>query len=75
MKTFKKLLEHLQRNMFSAGLLLCLFSISINNFAQISTASINGSVRDPSGANVSNAVVVLHNVDTSVENTTVSNSA
>jgi hypothetical protein len=75
MKTFRKLLRDLQRNMFLAGLLWCLFSMSICSFAQLSTASLNGFVRDPSGANIPNATVVLRNVDTSVEKRTVSNSA
>lgn len=73
MKMFRKSLKGLQRNRFPAGLLLCLFSMSICGFAQLSTASINGFVRDPSGANIPNATVVLHNVNTSVENTTISN--
>jgi hypothetical protein len=74
MKTFKKLLENLHRNMFPAGLLLCLFTMSLYSFAQLSTASLNGFVRDPSGANIPKATVVLRNVNTSVVNTTVSNS-
>ena len=44
-------------------------------FAQLSTASINGVVSDPSGAVIPNASLVLQNVATSVENTTASNSA
>lgn len=42
-------------------------------FAQVSNASLNGVVRDPSGAVIPNATIVLHNVQTSVENTTVTN--
>lgn len=42
-------------------------------FAQVSTATISGVVRDPSGAVVPNASIVLHNADTSVDNTTVTN--
>ncbi len=41
--------------------------------AQLSTASINGAVRDPSGAVVPNATVVLRSVDTSVDRTSTSN--
>ncbi|HEX4022653.1 MAG TPA: carboxypeptidase regulatory-like domain-containing protein [Acidobacteriaceae bacterium] len=41
----------------------------------MSTASLNGVVRDPSGAAIPNAKVVLRNIQTSVEHTTVSNSA
>ena len=42
---------------------------------QLSTASINGVVRDPSGAVVPNATVVLRSVDTSVDRTSSSNGA
>jgi hypothetical protein len=42
---------------------------------QLSTASINGAVRDPSGAVVPNATVVLRSVDTSVDRTSSSNGA
>src|ERR1700760_2592536 len=41
--------------------------------AQLSTASINGVVRDPSSAVVPNATIVLHAVDTGVERTTTTN--
>lgn len=43
--------------------------------AQLSTASLNGAVRDSSGAVVPRANVVLINVATSVERTTVTNDA
>lgn len=43
--------------------------------AQLSTASINGVVSDPQGAVIPGATIMLHNVATSVENTTVSNHA
>jgi hypothetical protein len=42
-------------------------------FAQLSTASLSGVVRDSSGAVVPNTKVVLRNVATSVENTTSTN--
>jgi len=42
-------------------------------FAQLSTASLNGVVRDSTGAVVPKASVVLRNSDTAVEHTTVSN--
>jgi Carboxypeptidase regulatory-like domain len=61
-----------QRVRFSASLLL-LLAVSSFSLAQLSTASINGVVRDAGGAVVPNAAIVLHNVDTSVENTTTSN--
>ena len=44
-----------------------------HTLAQLSTASLSGSVKDPQGAVVPNATIVLRNVDTSVANTTVSN--
>jgi hypothetical protein len=43
--------------------------------AQVSTASINGTMRDSSGSTVPSAVVTLHNVDTAMERTTVTNNA
>ena len=43
--------------------------------AQVSTASINGVIRDPSGAVVPGATIVLTNVDTSVARTSTANSA
>jgi outer membrane receptor protein involved in Fe transport len=43
--------------------------------AQVSTASINGVIRDPTGAVVPGASIVLTNVDTSVERTSTANSA
>src|SRR6202167_6782534 len=43
--------------------------------AQVSTASINGVIRDPSGAVIPGASIVLTNVDTSVERTSTTNEA
>lgn len=43
--------------------------------AQLSTASLTGVVRDPSGAVLPGATVILRNVDTTVEKTSVSNDA
>src|SRR5262249_27444283 len=43
--------------------------------AQISSASINGTVRDTSGAVIPEVHLLLTNVDTSVEKTTISNDA
>jgi hypothetical protein len=58
---------------------VCLLSgillLSGTGFAQLSTASLSGAVRDPSGAIVPGAKVVLRNVDTGVEKTTTSNGA
>jgi hypothetical protein len=46
---------------------------AVPTYAQLSTASVNGVVRDPKGAVIPGATVVLHNVDTSVDHTSVSN--
>ncbi len=43
--------------------------------AQVSTASINGVIRDPTGAVVPDATIVLTNVDTSVARTSTANNA
>ena len=43
--------------------------------AQVSSASVNGVVRDPQGAVIPGATIVLHSVETSVEHSSVSNSA
>jgi hypothetical protein len=55
----------------------CLLSgtllLSGTGFAQLSTASLSGAVRDPSGAVVPGAKVVLKNAATAVENTTTTN--
>ncbi len=76
MNNYGGLKGRLQRALFLTGLLTSLFLLlSSCSFAQLSTASLSGVVRDPKGASVTNATVVLRNVATSVENTTVSNSA
>jgi len=41
--------------------------------AQIGTASVNGTVRDTSGAVIPGTTVVLHNIATNVEQTTITN--
>jgi hypothetical protein len=61
------------------GRLVVVFALGLvaasSGYAQLSTASISGVVRDPSSALVPKARVILHNVDTSVESSTVTNSA
>jgi outer membrane receptor protein involved in Fe transport len=54
-------------------LLSCILLLSGTGFAQLSTASLSGAVRDPNGAVVPGAKVVLRNVATGVEKTTTSN--
>lgn len=59
----------------------CLFATVLLAFvlstaqAQVSTASINGTVTDPSGALIPGATVTLKNVATNVERSTTTNSA
>lgn len=56
--------------------LLCgVLLLSGTGFAQLSTASLSGAVRDSSGAVVPNAKVVLKNVETAVAHTTTTNGA
>jgi hypothetical protein len=43
--------------------------------AQVSTASVNGVVRDPKGAVVTGATITLRNTDTSIEHTSVTNNS
>jgi Carboxypeptidase regulatory-like domain len=56
-------------------LLLAFSCGACTGFAQLSTASISGTARDSSGAVVANATIVLRSVDTSIERTSVTNSA
>ncbi len=49
--------------------------LAVPSFAQLSTASVNGVIRDQKGAVISGATVVLHNVDTSVDHASVSNNS
>jgi hypothetical protein len=57
---------------FLAG---CLLLFQAHAFCQLSTASLNGIIHDPTGAIIPNATVTLRNVDTPVENTTTANDA
>jgi Carboxypeptidase regulatory-like domain len=58
-----------------ALLSLLLLALSCSAGAQVSTASVNGVVRDPEGAVVPGATIVLRSVETSVEHSSISNSA
>ncbi len=77
MKKLVGLRSSLRLRYFPAVLLL--FALILwsprQSFSQVSSASVNGVVRDTGGAVIPNATVLLRNVDTSVENTTVTNSA
>src|SRR5437870_2075065 len=60
-------------------ILLCLITIlvlsTVTALAQLSTASLNGVVRDSTGAVVAKASVTLRNSDTGVERNTITNDA
>lgn len=57
--------------------LLCAFFLSASSglYGQISTATVNGTLRDSSGSVIPGANLVIKNVATSVENRTVTNDA
>lgn len=55
------------------GLLLLVLSGTVR--AQVSTASVNGVIRDQAGAVIPGATILLHSVETSVEHSSVSNNA
>src|SRR5262244_1837297 len=63
----------LVRLIFSAAFLLVLNGGVVQ--AQIATATLNGTVTDPSGAVIPGAAVSLKNVATNVERTTTTNNA
>ena len=75
MKYLVRPIRSLRTSVGLAGILLTVtFAlVSRDSIAQLSTASLNGVVRDQTGAAVIGASVVLRNVDTSVESTTASN--
>ena len=59
---------------FAATVLAALSLLfAIPSAAQLSSASVNGTIRDQKGAVVPGATVILHNVDTNVDHTAVSN--
>src|SRR5258708_26324241 len=55
------------------GLILLVISSTVSG--QVSTASVNGVVRDPQGAVIPGATIVLRSVDTGVQHSSVSNGA
>lgn len=65
----------LSRYLAASAIIALLLLLSVPCGAQVSTASVNGVVRDPQGAVVPGATIVLHSVETSVEHSSVSNSA
>jgi hypothetical protein len=48
---------------------------AVSVYAQLSTATLTGVVRDPSGSFIPNATVVLRNVDTNIERHSVTNTS
>src|SRR5271156_6122224 len=63
-----------QRRMGQAGILaILLLLLAGTASAQVSTASVNGVIRDPKGSVIPGANIVLASGDTSVEHTSVSN--
>ena len=68
-------LRRLVYALMNTGLFIGFFCLSSALFAQLSTASLSGTVRDSSGAVIGNATITLHSVDTSVERTSVSNNS
>src|SRR5580692_10095706 len=76
MHNFRRFTPRVLRNLFAActiAAILMLLSSACR--AQVSTASVNGVVRDPQGAVIPGATIVLHSVETSVDHSSVSNSA
>jgi outer membrane receptor protein involved in Fe transport len=71
-KQSSRLLPGMQMVGILSFLLLLLAGSAV---AQVSTASINGVIRDPTGAVVPDATIVLTNVDTSVARTSTANNA
>jgi Carboxypeptidase regulatory-like domain len=76
MKASVQMRKAVCRRIFGAALLSSVIAISSGvSDAQLSSASINGSVHDGTGAIVVNATVTLRNMDTSVETKAASNSS
>ena len=59
---------------FAAAIILTL-GLASNSFAQVDAGRISGTVTDPSGAAISNASVAIHNLNTGLDRTVVSNSS
>src|SRR5271156_5180317 len=57
-----------QRRMGQAGILaILLLLLAGTATAQVSTASVNGVIRDPKGAVIPGATIVLHSMETSID--------
>jgi hypothetical protein len=76
MRGFRRRNESSHAAFFKAALLsLFLFLITSSAGAQVSTASINGVVRDANGAVIPGAMIVLQNVETAVQHPSVTNAS
>src|ERR1700731_3917624 len=74
MKFESRMGNNMWNRSYAAVLLLVFFAVLTGRgVAQLSTASISGSVKDSTGSNVTNAIIKLQNVATSVETNTTSN--
>jgi hypothetical protein len=73
--TFKSISTAAWRGICFALLTVLISALAVTANAQVSDATLSGAVRDPSGAVITGATVVLRNLDTAVEKTTVSNGA
>ena len=68
MRVFERCAEGFYKNYVAAGIVAAiLLSLSVPCSAQLSSASVNGTIRDQKGAVIQDATVVVHNVDTSVD--------
>src|SRR5579863_1938509 len=65
----------LKRYLAASAITALFLLLSVPSDAQVSTASVNGVVRDPQGAVIPGATIVLHSMETSVEHSSVSNNA
>src|SRR2546422_211835 len=67
-------MSHFLRAIATSAVVLGLFC-SQPAFAQLSTASVTGVVRDPSGSVVTSAKLTITNIETAVKHESLSNSA
>ena len=67
MTKYASLQVWMRKNIGWLGILCLLGMQPLHLLSQVSTASLNGVVKDPQGAAIPNATVKLHNLDTNVE--------
>jgi Carboxypeptidase regulatory-like domain len=65
--------KRLRKGIGLLSMLTGLFLLTMNGVSQVSTASLNGVVKDSTGAAIPNATVKLRNPDTNIERSTTSN--